>query len=890
MHLPFFDITGLLFSSSPLVYTIPMNYATIGVFAHVDAGKTTLCEGMLYQAQAIRALGRVDHGDTWLDYNPLERKRGITIFSKQAIFTLGDTTYTLVDTPGHIDFSVEAERVMPILDAALLIISGTEGLQPHTQTLWSLLERYHIPTIVFVTKMDIAHQEPSHLLAQLKQTLGPGMEAVETSALQLSPAALEELALQQESLMETYLTTGALDLPLLFQSRLFFPVFFGSGLTMDGVETLLQVLPTLVQPHFPTSFLGHIYKLSKDERGQRLAFVKINGGTLRIRQSLTYTDVSGATQEDKITGLWIYNGEKGQAVEEAYAGQVVAVAGLSRPSVGLSLGEEDTVSSLLFEPVLRYTLSLPEGSDAKGTYQQLLFFNEENPSLHLQWDSLTDTITLQLMGAVQLEILEQRFQDVLGFPVSFTQGEILYKETIADTVEGIGHFEPLRHYAEVHLLLEPGQPGSGISVSSRCPTDNLPALWQNQILSVLRNYEHKGVLGGYPLTDVQLVLVSGKTHLTHTEAGDIREATLRAVRQGLMQANSVLLEPVYRYTLTLPNAYTGRAITDLRNMGGDFQLEQGVETSTLTGDAPVVGLQYYALSVASYTSGEGQLQLVPNGYRPCSDAAPVLEARAYDPNRDTENPSDSVFCKQGSGFFVRWDQVDQYMHLPRYLQTREKSSAGEQRHRTISLDEKELEALMEREFGPIRRKQYGTAQIVHSADEQTPATTPHRVLLVDGYNLLFGWEDLKQTAKDSLDLAREQLNTRLQDYAGYTGMEVVVLYDAYRNPIDDDKKQTLPGLDIRYTDVDETADAYLERLANRLGKNDLVTVVSSDNLVRLGVFRSGVQRQSVSSFLEAYEQIHKEIAAIIDRTLENGQRLGDVISREELLQWLNNEN
>ena len=870
-----------------------MSQTAIGIFAHVDAGKTTLCEAILYISGVIRKLGRVDHKDSWFDTFSLERKRGITIFSKQATFTYEGSDFTIIDTPGHVDFVAEAERTIPILDMAVLVISGTDGVQPHTETLWNLLSRYQIPTLVFVTKMDMSLNDQDTLFSDIKKRLSEscvcvsgGIDSVEVQ---------EEIATQEPLLMQYYLDNNKLDKADVissFYNRSFYPVIFGSGLQVEGITDLLSLFNYFKKaPHANELFGARVYKITHDIKGNRLTHIRVLGGTIKTRDVITYHSASRKEISEKITGIRLYNSDKFTSINEAKTSEVVTLTGLSETYAGQGLGNIDDTQVYL-EPVLRYELKPLGDMDPRTVYQTLLELQEEEPQLRLSWDSVNNAIHVHLMGNIQIEVIKSLIWDKYRIDVEIADSQVLYKETIASVVEGVGHFEPLRHYAEVHLLLEPGEPGSGLVFGSVLPTDRLGSTWQNMILYHLQEKKHKGVLGGFPLTDVKITLVAGRISLKHTEGGDIREAALRAVRQGLMTAKNVLLEPFYRYSLTVPTTNVGRAVNDIQLMSGDFEINTiDNDTSLITGFAPVSEMQYYQSEVAAYTGGYGKLSCVSGGYRPCHNQEVVLESLNYDPLADTANTPNSVFCKQGAGFTVKWNEVTDYMHIESFLKP--STEHTKEKHRTIDLDEKALEELMLREFGPIRRKQYGTPSVIHKADKDPdidePAKKSH--IIIDGYNLMFLMTERGIIPSGSLDLSRSALITLLSNYSSYTGIHILIVFDAYQTTHADNKKYTENNVDVIFTEYGETADAYIEKTANNLGKNDHVRVVSSDNLVRLGVFRSGIQRTSSLYFVEELSSSQSEISSLIEKhNSKSGQNLSEFVDKELLEKWQKNQN
>ena len=837
-----------------------MRNLVLGVLAHVDAGKTTLSEALLYTSGAIRTLGRVDHRDAHLDTYTIERERGITIFSKQARFSLPDgTAMTLLDTPGHVDFSTEMERTLQVLDAAVLVVSGTDGVQAHTETLWRLLKRYRVPTLLFVTKMDLALKTREELMQEL-QRLDPA--CVDFSDIE---TRLEQAAMLDEGALEAYLAEGTLQdnrVRGLIASRSLFPVWFGSGLKLTGVEDFLTDLTRFApQPEYGTAFGAQVFQILHDAQNTRLTCLKVTGGALRVRDGVTYSPKgTDETVTEKATVLRLYSGAKFEQTDAVPAGGIAAVQGLTLTYPGQSIGSAAETMQPVLEPVMAYRIVPPADMDAQRLFQKLRELEEEDPLLHLVWDEDAREIRVQLMGAVQIEVLQRRILDRYDAEVHIDSGRILYQETIAAPVEGVGHFEPLRHYAEVHLAIEPGERGSGITLSSACSEDMLDRNWQRLILTYLAEKVHRGVLTGAPLTDVIITLLAGRAHPKHTEGGDFREATYRAVRQGLMRAQSVLLEPQYSFRLTVPAETVGRAINDIRQMGGTFSgPEPEGDESVLTGRVRVAAMQNYASELAAYTRGRGRLTLTVDGYDVCKDAQRVIEDIGYDPERDTKNPASSVFCSHGAGTVIPWDQVRDYMHIDTgYL--REKTPSEQPRifRRNFDLDDRELEEILQREFGPIRRKQY-SAPVVNSADDPAELFRPKKQrLIVDGYNVIFAWDELKSLAREDLSQARERLMDTLSNYAGFTKAELVLVFDGYRVKGSAGERFDYHNIHIAYTKENETADAYIEWLANEIGKNESVRVVTSDSLIRLSALRSGVLRTSAMEF-------HAEVAGVNDR-------------------------
>ncbi len=826
----------------------------LGLVAHVDAGKTTLSEALLYCSGQRRTLGRVDHRDAYLDTHNLERERGITIFSKQARLETAHRSLVLVDTPGHVDFSAEAERTMPILDCAVLVISGTDGVQAHTLTLWRLLERYQVPVFLFINKMDLSGADRQKLLPQLQQQLSAGCVDFGLSRQELDEAA----ALCDEGLLESYLSGGAVtdgNLRGLIQSRKLFPCIFGSALKLDGVDALLDALDRFApEPSWGDDFAARVYKISRDPQQNRLTWLKLTGGSLRVRDLIRYVNQKGETREEKAVQLRLYSGEKFTAPEEVSAGQLAAVTGLTATFVGQSLGAEPEGLMPVLEPVMTYRVNLPKGSDPAAVLPKLRQLEEEDPQLHLLWED--GQIHVQIMGRVQLEIFRALVAQRFGLDVTLDDRRIFYKETILNTVEGVGHFEPLRHYAECHILLEPQPRGTGLVFSSTCPLDVLDGNYQNLILTHLMEKTHRGVLIGAPITDMKLTLLVGKAHLKHTEGGDFRQATYRAVRQGLMQAQSQLLEPWYDFAVTAPTEQIGRAITDIRAMGGEFEAPETTGAiSTLRGLVPAAEVRDYADQLAAYTQGRGRLQLSLHGYAPCHNAQAVIEAAGYDPEADLANTPDSVFCAHGAGFTVKWNQVKEYMHLESGL----KEEKPPQILQRPAIDDKELERIMEREFGPVRRRQY-TAPAARPATEEITIRTPRqRCIIVDGYNIIFAWEDLARQAETDLEAARRQLCDSLSSFAGFRKCRLVVVFDGYKRKGNPGEKTQYHNIQVVYTREGETADRYIEELAAEIGSSYAVHVATSDGLVQLSSFRSGVLRMSARELHEEVETARREM-------------------------------
>ena len=829
----------------------------IGLLAHVDAGKTTLSEALLYVSGARRTFGRVDHADTLLDTHALERARGITIFSKQARLETKHREVTLVDTPGHVDFATEAERVMPVLDCAVLVVSGTDGVQAHTATLWQLLRRYRVPTFLFISKTDLPGMEKQALLQQLQEQLSPGC----IDFTQDRESLQEACALCDEALLENYLESGTVtdaNIRGLISESKVFPCCFGAALKLQGVDTLLEMLDTFAPtPPYPAAFAARVYKISRDPQGARLTWLKVTGGSLKVRAPLTYQNTKGDALEEKCQQLRLYTGDKFTAAEEVFPGQLCAVTGLSGTYAGQALGAEETLLPPLVEPVMTYRIVLPTGCDPLTALPKLRQLEEEDPQLHILWDDRLKQIHVQLMGKVQLEVLRSMILGRFGLEITFADRRIYYKETISAPVEGIGHFEPLRHYAEVHLLLEPLPRGSGLVFDTACHQDILDMGYQKLILAHLGEKPHRGVLTGAPITDMKITLLIGKAHLKHTEGGDFRQATYRAVRQGLMQAKSVLLEPWYSFRLLVPTEQIGRAITDIRAMGGQFDAPEAAGTSSvLTGTVPAAELGDYADTLAAYTQGRGQLQVTLQGYDICHNTDAVVAALAYDPESDLENTPDSVFCAHGAGFTVKWHQVREYMHLDSGYG---KPAAAPAIIPRPHIDDKELEAIMEREFGPVKTRLWHAPQNRPATEEVTIRPPREQCLIVDGYNIIFAWDDLKETAAHDLDAARRHLCDRLSSYAGYKKHRVVLVFDGYKAKGNPGEKSKYHTIQLVYTPEGQTADAYIEALADRIGKNYAVRVATSDSLVQLSSMRSGVLRLSARELYEEVELARREM-------------------------------
>ncbi len=840
-----------------------MGKIVVGILAHVDAGKTTLSEGMLYTSGAIRTMGRVDNRDAFLDTYALERERGITIFSKQAVFPLGTTQVTLLDTPGHVDFSPEMERTLQVLDYAILVISGADGVQGHTRTLWNLLRRYEIPTFVFINKMDQKGTDAEVLLQELKNVLEEGCVDFSTKR---DTHFYEEAAVCSEDALEEFLETGRLKkemLQELFLERQLFPCFFGSALRLEGVKEFLEQMQELIKvPEYPDTFAAKVFKIARDEAGNRLTYLKITGGSLKVKAVI---------EGQKVNQIRIYSGEKYEAFNEAKAGSICAVTGLSDTYPGEGLGAEQGTYLPVLEPVLNYQVIPTEGDDPILLLPKLRELEEEEPQLHIVWEEALQEIHVQLMGEVQLEVLKTLIYERFGVEVEFGQGNILYKETIQNTVEGVGHFEPLRHYAEVHLLLEPGEPGSGVQCMSVCSEDLLDRNWQRLILTHLIETEHRGVLTGAPITDIRITLVSGKVHLKHTEGGDFRQAVYRAVRQGLKQAESVLLEPYYEYRLELPSENVGRAMTDIERMHGTFGLPQTeADRTILTGMAPVSTMRDYQKEVHAYTRGNGTLQCTLKGYAPCHNTEEVLVATGYDSERDTLHPTGSVFCAHGAGFLVPWYEVKEYMHLPSIMQEKPSDSSEEKqtayrvsKETDAWIDTEEVDRIIAQSVGANKKQKTLPKKKVPEYYKSTSKPKKQEVreeyLLVDGYNVIFAWEDLKDLAQVSIDGARGKLLDVLCDYQGMKKCNLIVVFDAYRVQGHKTEISTYHNIHVVFTKEAETADQYIEKFAHENGKKYNVTVATSDGLEQIIIRGQGCRLLSARELKDEIERTKKTL-------------------------------
>ena len=878
-----------------------MKRFVIGILAHVDAGKTTMSEAILYETGKLKKMGRVDNRDAFLDTFALERARGITIFSKQAVFPLGDTFVTLLDTPGHVDFSAEMERTLQVLDYAVLIVSGADGVQGHTETLWRLLKRYRIPVFLFVNKMDQKGTDQEAVLASLKERLDHGIVdfsgvSGNCEILGTSDETAEEIATCDEALLEAYLADGSLktaDVRNAIQDRKLFPCFFGSALKLTGVREFLTSLGEFAScPDYAKDFGAKVFKISRDETGVRMTHLKITGGTLKIRDSLS------PDSEEKINQIRLYSGSKFEMLKEAEPGMVVAVTGISDTKPGQVFGSASDSVLPLLEPVLTYRILLPFGTDSHTMLRHMRMLEEEDPQLHIVWNEALGEIQAQVMGDVQMEILKSQVQERFGVEIGFGEGNIVYKETIAKTVEGVGHFEPLRHYAEVHLLMEPGEPGSGLVFDADCSEDMLDRNWQRLILTHLEEKRFRGILTGSEITDMKITLIAGRAHQKHTEGGDFRQATYRAVRQGLCEAGCVLLEPYYAFRLEVPSENLGRAMADLDRMQGEFSApEQDGSMALLTGTAPVSTMRNYQRDVISYTKGRGRLTLSLSGYEPCHNAEEVIAASGYDFDSDLQDPAGSVFCSHGAGFVVPWDEVKQYMHvesplakqLAKEQQERELKKADERLKAMAAdvaagsssgscgnggsslsfYDDKELQAIFTRTYGEPKRKlvsDYDSRTVIRAKNAspvkpvKEKAEPEDEYLLVDGYNIIFAWEELSDLAAVSIDAARYKLMDILSNYQGFLKICVIVVFDAYKVPGGVEKVQKYHNINVVYTKEAETADQYIEKVAIRIGRRYRTTVATSDGVIQLIIRSQGCILWSARDFREEIERVGKLIS------------------------------
>lgn len=845
-----------------------MKKTVIGILAHVDAGKTTLSEALLYTAGQLKKLGRVDNKSAFLDNYELERRRGITIFSKQAVLRTENTEITLLDTPGHIDFSSEAERTLQVQDYAVLVISARDGVQPHTETLWRLLLRYNVPVFIFVNKMDLEGSDKNRVLAELKKHLSENCADFTAS----DDEICENAAFCNEKLMEKYIEEGSLsdvEIAKAIRERNIFPCWFGSALKLDGVAEFIEGLEKYtLQTEYRPEFGARVFKIARDPQGNRLTYMKITGGSLKARSIVSYMPKGSEEQiEEKVNMLRIYSGEKFESSDTVQAGGICAVLGLSATYPGQGIGFEKELLKPMLEPVLTYRVILPKDISSVEFLPKLKQIEEEDPQL-LVSSNAAGEIYVHLMGEIQAEVLKSLVEDRFGVSVDFDSGSVIYKETVAAPVEGVGHFEPLRHYAEVHLLIEPGEPESGITVNSLCREEVLGKNWQRLILTHILEKTHSGVLIGAPLADVKITLVAGRAHIKHTEGGDFRQATYRALRQGLMKAKNVLLEPYYAFRLEIPAEQLGRAINDIRIMDGKISSpESNGITAVINGRAPVSEMRSYAKDVMAYTKGKGKLSLFSDGYAPCHNAEKVIDAAKYNPESDIANTPDSVFCSHGAGINVKWYDVEKYMHVTSGMDVETGDKIPSMPNpkllkRNLNIDDKELEAIMEREFGPIRRRQYSEA-VLDTPKTAHAAERKKEYIIVDGYNLIFAWDGLAALAKDNFDAARHILTDILCNYRGYTKCELVLVFDGYKVKGNTGEKSDYNGIHLVFTKENETGDMYIEKLVEEVGKNYSVRVVTSDNLIQVSALRAGVLRVPAREFIKEIERVNDRIKEII---------------------------
>ena len=851
-----------------------MNRLVIGILAHVDSGKTTLSEGMLYTAGELRRLGRVDHGDAFLDTNEIERDRGITIFSKQAVMRFKDTEFTLLDTPGHVDFSTEMERTLSVLDYAILVISGTDGVQNHTETLWRLLKRYNVPVFLFINKMDL-NADHDAVMDELRYRFGDG--CIDFGADRTSDEFMDSLAMCDEVIMNGFLENGSIktaDIRNAIAKRNIFPCFFGSALKTEGVKEFLEGLELYTKRAiYDDNFGAQVFKISEDEQGARLTHMKITGGTLKVKTQLAGNKKN--EWSEKVNQIRVYSGTKYQTIDEALPGMVCAVTGLTQTYPGEGIGCASDAKGAVLESVLTYRMELPNDIDIHTALTDLRHLEEEDPQLHIIWSEQLQEIHVQVMGEVQLEVLQRVISDRFGFDVEFTHGSIAYKETISAPVEGVGHYEPLRHYAEVHLLLEPAEKGSGMQFAVNCSEDALDRNWQRLILTHLKEKPHIGVLTGSPITDMKITLVAGRAHQKHTEGGDFRQATYRAVRQGLKMAQSVLLEPYYEFHLEVPTENIGRAMTDIQQMGGTFSSPETYGDMTIiSGRAPVSTMREYSKDVISYTSGKGRLNCILSGYEPCHNSDEVIAEIGYDSDTDLENPADSVFCSHGAGFVVKWNEVYDHMHLEgiRFDEGNEDDEETvrqrAENYLDMVADDNELMQIFERTYGPVTRKVSSytvrkTATPQKKYGKAKPLPQGPEYLLVDGYNIIFAWDELKELAKSSLESARDRLIDILCNYRGFRQCELILVFDAYKVKGNTGSVEKIHNINVVYTKEAETADMYIEKTTHELGKKHRVRVATSDNLEQIIILGNGATRISADEFLHEVKSAEKAIMEII---------------------------
>lgn len=825
-----------------------MKKIVLGILAHVDAGKTTLTESMLYLSKTIRHLGRVDHGDAFLDYNSQERDRGITIFSKQAIFNWNDCQITLIDTPGHVDFSTEMERTLQVLDYAILVISGIDGIQNHSETIWKLLKHYHVPTFIFINKMDSIYANKDKLLNDLKDQFDVNCFDFEN----LDENFYETIALNNEKLLDYYLEHQTLTKEMIIDEiyqRNLFPCFFGSALKIEGIDTFLNEFTNYVkEKQYPKQFQARVFKITHDKQGNKLTHLKITGGSLKVKEQVG---------NEKVDQIRIYSGDKYQLVNEVYAGDICAIKGFKNFEISQGLGNESTVNTPILSPYMDYRIILPENCNQHEALEKLLLLSKEDPQLHINYNNQSKEIHVELMGEIQVEILKNIICERFNLDVEFDHGNIIYKETILEPVEGVGHFEPLRHYAEVHLLLEPGKPGSGLEFAVDCKENVLATSYQRLVLSHLKEKEHIGVLTGSLITDMKITLISGRAHLKHTEGGDFREATYRALRQGLKATKSILLEPYFKFSLEIPVEYLSRAIYDIETMNGTFKLsKEQDEMAYLTGKAPVSKMQNYQSEVISYTKGKGRITLQIDGYYPCTNQEEIISKINYDSESDLENPTGSVFCSHGAGFNVKWDEVENYMHIPYQFKPKNENKEKKIEKTTYSNEDEELENIFIRTYGPI--KQHQTTTPAKKIISNTTYKYMPECLLVDGYNIIHSWPELKELAKDNLDAARSRLIDIMCNYQGYKKCILILVFDAYKVKNNLGSSYKYHNIYIVYTKEAQTADMYIERTTHELASKYNITVATSDALEQLIVLGQGGKRISSRELRLEVERLDKE--------------------------------
>lgn len=825
-----------------------MKKIVLGILAHVDAGKTTLTESMLYLSKTIRHLGRVDHGDAFLDYNSQERDRGITIFSKQAIFNWNDCQITLIDTPGHVDFSTEMERTLQVLDCAILVISGIDGIQNHSETIWKLLKHYHVPTFIFINKMDSIYANKDKLLNDLKDQFDVNCFDFEN----LDENFYETIALNNEKLLDYYLEHQTLTKEMIIDEiyqRNLFPCFFGSALKIEGIDIFLNEFTNYVkEKQYPKQFQARVFKITHDKQGNKLTHLKITGGSLKVKEQVG---------NEKVDQIRIYSGDKYQLVNEVYAGDICAIKGFKNFEISQGLGNESTVNTPILSPYMDYRIILPENCNQHEALEKLLLLSKEDPQLHINYNNQSKEIHVELMGEIQVEILKNIISERFNLDVEFDHGNIIYKETILEPVEGVGHFEPLRHYAEVHLLLEPGKPGSGLEFAVDCKENVLATSYQRLVLSHLKEKEHIGVLTGSLITDMKITLISGRAHLKHTEGGDFREATYRALRQGLKATKSILLEPYFKFSLEIPVEYLSRAIYDIETMNGTFKLsKEQDEMAYLTGKAPVSKMQNYQSEVISYTKGKGRITLQIDGYYPCTNQEEIISKINYDSESDLENPTGSVFCSHGAGFNVKWDEVENYMHIPYQFKPKNENKEKKLEKTTYSNEDEELENIFIRTYGPI--KQHQTTTPAKKIISNTTYKYMPECLLVDGYNIIHSWPELKELAKDNLDAARTRLIDIMCNYQGYKKCILILVFDAYKVKNNLGSSYKYHNIYIVYTKEAQTADMYIERTTHELASKYNITVATSDALEQLIVLGQGGKRISSRELRLEVERLDKE--------------------------------